>query len=207
VPPGSLSIWGECLVSTDLFFEQIKEPQEGFAELSPELQKRCEKIELILSDVDGVLTDGHLVVDSRGVESQRFHIRDGLGIRLWQRAGFQFGVLSHRGSQGLRIRAAELGIQIVRQSVENKLAAAKETIADLGLTLEQVCYIGDDLFDLGLLRRAGLAVAVADAVPEVRSVAHYVTRAPGGHGAVREVVELILRAKDRWEAIVESFLR
>jgi 3-deoxy-D-manno-octulosonate 8-phosphate phosphatase (KDO 8-P phosphatase) len=198
---------GEPIVSTEIMFTQAKEPREGLPELTPELQRRCERIELILSDVDGVLTDGHLVVDSRGVESQRFHIRDGLGIRLWHRAGFRFGVLSHRGSQGLRIRAAELGIQIVRQSVENKLAAAKETIAEHGLSLEQVCYIGDDLLDLGLLRRAGLAVAVADAVPEVRAVAHYVTRTPGGQGAVREVVELLLRAKDRWEALVESFLR
>jgi YrbI family 3-deoxy-D-manno-octulosonate 8-phosphate phosphatase len=177
---------------------------EFLQSISPEVLARGQRVKLLLSDVDGVLTDGHLVVDSRGVESQRFHIRDGLGIRLWLRAGFRFGVLSHRSSQSLRLRSAELGIEIVRQSVENKLMAAREIASEFGLSLEQVAYIGDDLLDLGLLRQVGLAVAVADAVAEVRAAAHYVTKAPGGAGAVREVIELLLRAQDRWQSLVES---
>lgn len=177
------------------------------SQLSDEVRRRCEKVAIILSDVDGVLTDGFLIVDNQGHEAQRFHIRDGLGIRLWQQAGFPFGILSHRSSQSLRIRAAELGIQLVRQSVENKLIAAEEILMQWRLSLDQLCYIGDDLLDLPLLRRAGLAVAVADAVPEVQAVAHIVTDSPGGYGAVREVVELVLKAKDRWEALVASLDR
>ncbi|MCS7237168.1 MAG: HAD hydrolase family protein [Thermoguttaceae bacterium] len=177
------------------------------SQLSEEIRRRCEKVAIILSDVDGVLTDGYLILDNHGHEAQRFHIRDGLGIRLWQQAGFPFGILSHRSSQSLRIRAAELGIQFIRQSVESKLTAAREILAQCRLGLDELCYIGDDLLDLPLLRRVGLAVAVADAVPEVRAVAHIVTEAPGGAGAVREIIEVILKTKDRWEPLVASLDR
>lgn len=177
------------------------------ADLAEDVRRRCERIELILSDVDGVLTDGHLLIDGRGGEWQRFHVRDGLGIQLWQRAGFHFGVLSHRSSQAVRIRAAEVGIQLVRQSVESKLVAAQEIAAQLRLTMEQLCYLGDDLLDLPLLRQAGLAVAVADAAAEVKAVAHIVTTCRGGYGAVREVIELLLKSKDRWEPLVASLGR
>ncbi len=175
--------------------------------LSEEVRRRCEKVEIILSDVDGVLTDGRMLLDGRGNEAQFFHIRDGLGIQLWQRAGFHFGILSHRSSQAVRLRAAEVGVAIVRQSVESKLAAAEEILEQLRLPMDHLCYVGDDLLDLPLLRRAGLGVAVADAAPEVRAVAPLITTLPGGHGAVREVVELLLKAKDRWEALVASIAR
>jgi YrbI family 3-deoxy-D-manno-octulosonate 8-phosphate phosphatase len=170
------------------------------------LDERCRKIELILSDVDGVLTDGSLVFDNQGIETKAFHIRDGLGIRLWQRAGFRFGVLTARTSQIVRMRAAELDIEVVRQGFENKLPAAQQIMEQFGLQPDQACFVGDDLTDLPVMRRVGLGVAVADAAAEVRAHAHWVTTADGGRGAVREVIELVLRAKNRWDDLVRKYL-
>jgi len=166
----------------------------------------CRPIELILSDVDGVLTDGSIWYDNQGVELKSFHIRDGLGIKLWQRAGFRFGVLTARTSHIVKLRAGELGIDIVRQGFEDKLPAAEEIIADCKLRPQQVCYIGDDLTDLPVIRRVGLGAAVADAAGEVRSAAAYVTQLPGGRGAVRELIETILKAKSRWEDGIQRYL-
>jgi 3-deoxy-D-manno-octulosonate 8-phosphate phosphatase (KDO 8-P phosphatase) len=170
------------------------------------LDQRCQPIELVLSDVDGVLTDGRVVVDNQGIETKRFHIRDGMGIALWQKAGYRFGMVTRRSSQVVKIRAVELNVQIVRQGADDKLAAAQEIIGELGLTLEQVCYVGDDLPDLGVVRAVGLGVAVADAAAELREVAHYVTTAPGGAGAVRETIEMILKAQRRWDDVIHSYL-
>jgi YrbI family 3-deoxy-D-manno-octulosonate 8-phosphate phosphatase len=166
----------------------------------------CRNVELILSDVDGVLTDGGIWYDNQGVEIKQFHIRDGLGIKLWQRAGFRFGLLTARSSHIVKLRAQELGIEIVRQGFENKLPVARDILRDLNLTAEQVCYIGDDLTDLPVIRHVGLGVAVADAVAEVRSAAAYVTHAPGGRGAVRELIELVLKAKSRWEDVIQRYV-
>src|SRR5262245_29583599 len=166
----------------------------------------CRPIELILSDVDGVLTDGSIWYDNQGVELKGFHIRDGLGIRLWQRAGFRFGVLTARTSHIVKLRAGELGIDIVRQGFEDKLPAAEEIIGDCRLTPQQVCYIGDDLTDLPVIRHVGLGAAVADAPPEVRAAAAYTTQLPGGRGAVRELVETILKAKGRWDDAIQRYL-
>ena len=153
------------------------------------LEDRCRNIELVLSDVDGVLTSGGIVFDNQGIESKEFHIRDGLGIRLWQRAGFRFGILTARTSHIVRLRAVELGIDIVRQGFEDKLPVAQQIIAQQGLQMEQVCYIGDDLTDLPVIRRVGLGVAVSDAANEVRAAADWVTETAGGRGAVRELIE------------------
>ena len=166
----------------------------------------CRPIELILSDVDGVLTDGGIWYDNQGVELKAFHIRDGLGIKLWQRAGFKFGLLTARTSHIVKLRALELGIDLVRQGFENKLPAALDILRELHLAPEQACYIGDDLTDLPVIQHVGLGVAVADAVAEVRSAAQHVTALPGGHGAVREVVELILKEKNRWEDVIQRYL-
>jgi len=167
----------------------------------------CRPIELILADVDGVLTDGSIWYSNQGVELKGFHIRDGLGVRLWQQAGFRFGVLTARTSHIVKLRAAELGIDIVRQGFEVKLPAAQEIIREQRLSPEQVCYIGDDLTDLPVIRHVGLGVAVADAALEVRTAANHVTRLPGGRGAAREVVEMILKAKSRWEDVVQAYMR
>jgi YrbI family 3-deoxy-D-manno-octulosonate 8-phosphate phosphatase len=166
----------------------------------------CRPIELILSDVDGVLTDGGIWYDNQGVELKGFHIRDGLGIKLWQRAGFKFGVLTARTSHIVKLRAGELGIDIVRQGFEDKLPVTKEILRERGLEPEQVCYIGDELTDLPVIRFVGLGVAVGDAAEEVRAAAAHTTRISGGHGAVRELVETILKAKGRWDDVIQRYL-
>lgn len=166
----------------------------------------CRRVELILSDVDGVLTDGGIFYDNQGIEIKKFHIRDGLGIKLWQRAGFKFGILTARTSHIVKVRAGELGVDLVRQGFETKLPVACEILRQLNLAPEQACYIGDDLTDLPVLRHVGLGVAVADAVGEVRSAAGYITQAAGGCGAVREVVELILKAQSRWDEVIQKYV-
>jgi 3-deoxy-D-manno-octulosonate 8-phosphate phosphatase (KDO 8-P phosphatase) len=169
------------------------------------LEQRCQNIELILSDIDGVLTDGGIVWDSQGVETKRFHVRDGLGIKLWQQAGHGFGVITARTSRVVDVRVAELGIKIVRQATADKLAAALAVMTELKLPTGQVCYIGDDLPDLRVAASVGLAVAVADACVEMRAAAHYVTALPGGQGAVRETIEMILRAQQRWDELTAAY--
>jgi len=159
-------------------------------------------IKLILSDVDGVMTDGRIILDNAGVESKEFHVRDGMGIKLWQQAGFSFGVLTSRNSQIVKLRAKELGIAIVRQGFEEKLPAAREIFASLGLDPIEVCYIGDDLPDLPVILEVGLSVAVHDAVPEVKSAAKWNLNTPGGHGAIRELIERLLKAKGLWEDFI-----
>jgi len=168
------------------------------------LDERCRQIELMLSDVDGVMTDGSIVLDNQGVESKTFHIRDGLGIHVWQRAGYRFGIVTGRSSQMVRLRAGELGIDIVRQGIDDKLTTTLELIAELNLTAQQVCYIGDDLPDLAVIEAVGLGVAVADAAEEVRSAADYTTSVPGGQGAVRETVELVLKNRNRWDEMTRK---
>lgn len=169
-------------------------------------EQRCKRIELILSDVDGVLTDGGVVFDNQGVETKQFHIRDGLGIKLWQRYGHHFGLVTGRASQIVTQRAAELGIEIVRQGVEDKWPAVEQILTALRLSAEQVCYLGDDLPDLPVIARVGLGVAVADASDDVLDAAHYVTRLPGGQGAVREVIEFVLKCQGRWQHILQRYL-
>ena len=169
-------------------------------------KERYRRVQLILSDVDGVLTDGGILYDNQGVELKQFHIRDGLGIRLWQRAGFKFGIVTGRTSHIVKVRAAELGIDLIRQGFEQKWPATLEILQSLQLTPEQACFIGDDLPDLPVISRIGLGVAVADAAPELRAIAHCTTKAKGGHGAVRELVELILKAQNRWDSVVEKYL-
>ena len=169
------------------------------------LDARCQPIQLILSDVDGVMTDGGVVLDNQGIETKQFHVRDGLGIRMWQRAGHRFGIITGHSSQIVRLRATELDLDIVRQGVDDKLPVANEIMAELGVLPEAVCYIGDDLIDLTVLRTVGLGVAVADAVAEVRSAAHHVTKLAGGQGAVREIIETILKAQMRWEDLVQKY--
>ena len=166
---------------------------------------RCKGIELILSDVDGVMTDGGIIYDTHGVEIKRFQVRDGLGIKLWQKAGFRFGILTSRSSQSVRLRAAELGVDLLRQGCEEKLPAAQQIMQELRLKPAQVCYIGDDLPDLAVMRQVGYPVAVADAVAEVRAAAAVVTIQGGGFGAVRETVETILKAKGIWDDLIRRY--
>jgi 3-deoxy-D-manno-octulosonate 8-phosphate phosphatase (KDO 8-P phosphatase) len=170
------------------------------------LAERCAAIELLLTDVDGVLTDGGVIIDNAGVESKCFNIRDGLGVRLWQNSGGLAGIVTGRSSQIVKLRAAELDMEIVRQGVSEKLPVVEEILATLKLRPEQLAYIGDDLPDVPSIRYAGLGIAVADAPEEVRGASDYVTSVPGGGGAVREVVELLLKNTGRWDEVIEKFM-
>jgi 3-deoxy-D-manno-octulosonate 8-phosphate phosphatase (KDO 8-P phosphatase) len=168
------------------------------------LAHRCAAIELLVLDVDGVLTDGSIVYTDQGSELKAFHVRDGSGIKLWRQAGKRAALISGRSSRIVATRAAELDIRPVLQGIANKLEAYGELLSQTGLRPEQTCSVGDDVPDLPVLRRCGLAVAVADACVDVRARAHYVTRAVGGKGAVRETIELILRSQGRWQSLVED---
>ena len=168
-------------------------------------KERAKRIRLLLLDVDGVMTDGRLGFDGAGREFKSFYARDGIGIRLIQRAGLRVGILSGRRAKVVELRARELGIDLLRQKVQDKARGLKEILKKEKLRPDQICYVGDDLVDLPVLTRVGLAVAVADAAPEVKAVAHVLTRKPGGMGAVREVCEILLKAQGKWKAGVQKY--
>ena len=158
-------------------------------------------------DCDGVLTDGRIWVLENGEDQKAFHTRDGLGLEILHRAGLKSGVISGRVSSALSRRAEKLGMSYVRQGCEDKQQAFDEIVADTGVTNTEVAFAGDDLNDIPLMLQSGLALAVADAALETRNHAHYVTEARGGHGAVREMVELILKSQGRWDDLVRQYLR
>jgi 3-deoxy-D-manno-octulosonate 8-phosphate phosphatase (KDO 8-P phosphatase) len=173
---------------------------------SSTLKTRLSQIKLFLCDVDGVMTDGAVFIGGAR-EIKRFNIRDGLGLIFLHRAGFKVAWVSARPSPVTEARAAELGIDFLVQQGDRtgKTGAVEKLLRRTKLDWDAVCFVGDDVVDLGPLWRAGFAVAVADARPEVKAAAHYVTRAPGGHGAIREVVEMILKAQGRWDSIVAHY--
>lgn len=176
--------------------------------LTPEhVHDRARLVRLILLDVDGVLTDGTVDIHSTGGESKPFFIRDGLAMIWARRAGLEVGLLSGRPSEATTRRAAELGLQIVSQGSNDKRAAFAQILADHHVAAHEVAYMGDDLVDLPILGHAGLSTAPADAVEDVRSRVHWLSRHPGGRGAVRELVELVLVAQDRWTGIVDAHLK
>jgi 3-deoxy-D-manno-octulosonate 8-phosphate phosphatase (KDO 8-P phosphatase) len=160
------------------------------------------RIELLILDVDGVLTDGRLIMASDGEPAKPFHAQDGCAIKLWQHCGGKAAILSGRPSAAAARRAAELGIEHIRTGAPDKLSAYIEILSSLGLGDSVVAYVGDDLPDVGPMRRCGLPIAVANAVPAVKQVSQYVTRRRGGEGAVAEVVELLLRKQKRWSHIL-----
>ncbi len=162
-------------------------------------------IRLLCLDVDGVLTDGSILLDDHGVETKRFFVRDGTGLRAWQQAGGLVAIITGRSGDAVRRRAEELGIDRVLSGVERKGRAFESLLQELGLTADQAAMVGDDLPDLPVLARCGYPVAVRDAAPEVHAVASWVTSRPGGRGAVREVVEHLLRARGAWDAAVASY--
>ena len=171
------------------------------------LLERARKTRLLMMDVDGVLTDGRIIQDGQGHELKVFDVKDGHGIVIAHRAMLQTALISGRASETITQRAGELGIKLVFQKVWNKLEVYEKILVDTELTHDEVAYIGDDLIDIPLLRRVGLAVAVADAVDEVKVAAHVVTQRPGGQGAVREVIELILKAQGHWDSLIERYTR
>jgi len=169
------------------------------------LETKCRRIELLLSDVDGVMTDGRIVYDNQGIETKRFHARDGMGIRLWQKSGHSFGIITQRSSHSVKLRAAELDVSLVRQGAGDKMSTLEELAELSGVELDRIAYIGDDLPDLAVIRAVGLGVAVADGAAEVCEAADYVTTLPGGGGAVRETIEVILKSQQRWQDVIRSY--
>lgn len=169
------------------------------------VRKKAGRIKLLLLDVDGVLTDGRIVVDHRGREIKSFDVRDGQGIRLLQRAGIQVGIVSGRSSSAVNHRAKELGIKLLYQGADDKVVAYDKIKRATGLSDLEVAYVGDDLVDLPLLRRVGLAITVNDCWGELKPACNYVTQSGGGKGAVREVTELLLKAQRKWRTISRSY--
>jgi 3-deoxy-D-manno-octulosonate 8-phosphate phosphatase (KDO 8-P phosphatase) len=169
------------------------------------IQAKASRIRLLLFDVDGVLTDGKILLHPDGTESKQFDIKDGTGIVWAQRLGLKVGVISARTSAATTQRARQLGITVVRQGVPSKLRAYDEILQEHRLSDADVAYMGDDVLDLPIMARAGLCGCPADGVEEVRSRADYVSRAVGGDGAAREFVELILKAQGRWDELIASY--
>lgn len=167
---------------------------------------RAKRIALVVFDVDGVLTDGSIIIGQEGELSKTFHAQDGMGISLAHRAGLRTAIITGRESQIVARRAAELAMGDVHQGAGSKTAALKALLAKYQLEPEQVAYVGDDLNDLPVLLQVGLACAVANAVPEVKERVHYISQKAGGQGAVREIMELILQAQDKWTALVDGYL-
>jgi 3-deoxy-D-manno-octulosonate 8-phosphate phosphatase (KDO 8-P phosphatase) len=170
------------------------------------LTARLKRIKLFLCDVDGVMTDGSIFIGGEK-EFKRYNIRDGLGLVLARRAGLKVGWVSARPSLATKLRADELKIDFLVQQGDgiSKTGAIEQLLKQDKLTWAETCFVGDDIIDLGPLTRAGLSVAVGDAVPEAKAVAHLVTKAVGGRGAVREAVELILKAQGKWSQFVEKY--
>jgi 3-deoxy-D-manno-octulosonate 8-phosphate phosphatase (KDO 8-P phosphatase) len=170
-----------------------------------EVDRRARRIKLLLMDCDGVLTDGRLELLENGDEQKTFHARDGQGISLFHWAGLKTGIISGRTSSAVERRAQGLGMSYVRQYARDKIKVLDEIMAEAGVSIDECAYIGDDLADIPVMLRVELAVAVADAVVETKQAAHYVTELRGGHGAVREVTDLILKAQGRWHELMKRF--
>ncbi len=168
---------------------------------------RARQIRLLVSDVDGVLTDGRMILSERGDELKAFHTRDGVAVALAKRAGLRTAFVTGETSPLAKTRGDKLGVDAVVLGARRKGETLDELCAQFGLTTGAVAYVGDDLLDVPALQRAGLAIAVADAAPEVRALAHVVTRGRGGTGVLRECVELILKAQGSWRATVAAYIR
>ncbi|MGA8185549.1 MAG: HAD hydrolase family protein [Terriglobia bacterium] len=179
--------------------------------LTPQqVRRRARKIKLLLLDVDGVMTDGRIYYVPRPeggmFETKTFHSRDGIGIRYARDAGIKVGIISGRGSDTVRDRAAELKLDFIEENTLKKIPPYERILKAADVKDEEVCYVGDDLVDLPILKRAGLAVCVQNGHPLLRRHVHYVTKAPGGVGAVRETVEIILDAQGKWKPVVDRYL-
>jgi len=171
---------------------------------SPTLRSRLKRVKLFLCDVDGVLTDASVFVGGK-TEFKRFHIQDGLGLRLLARCGIRSGWVSNRPSAATTQRAVELKVDYLSQDKGRKVEAVEAILKEARIAWEDTCFMGDDIVDLGVLRRAGLAAVPANGIREAKALAHYVTRREGGHGAVREVIQLILEAQGHWKKLVADY--
>ena len=175
------------------------------SELPPDVLVRAARVTALILDVDGVLSDGRIIYDEFGDELKCFDVQDGTGLVLWRRAGLKSAIVTARKTKLIRRRAKELAVDFLAQNAFSKLAAYERFVRRFRLSHEQVCAIADDLIDLPVFRRVGFAVAVPNAVDEVKAASHYVTRRAGGRGAVREVIDLILKAKGLWDEALQPY--
>jgi len=170
-------------------------------------QEKAKKVKLFITDVDGVLTNGQIILGTQHQEWKAFHAQDGLGIALAQKAGLTVAIITGRYSEAVERRGQELGLKFVYQKIKDKREALEGILQTLNLAKDQVAYLGDDLNDLPILEEVGLKLAVANAVPEVKARVDYVTEKEGGQGAVREALTLILQAQGKWDQIVAAYLK
>ena len=173
--------------------------------ISKEVRERAAKVKLLVLDVDGVLTDGRIIMDHKGREIKAFNVRDGHGLRLLREAGIEVAILTGRSSPVVQKRADDLGILWVRQGVNDKVGAYEKIVRKMGITDNEACFVGDDLVDIPLLKRVGIPIVVADGAPEAKRFARYVTQSSGGKGAVREVCDLLLQTQGKWEAVLRRY--
>ena len=174
--------------------------------MDPEKEIDYSKIKMLVMDVDGVMTDGTVLINSDGSEGKNFSIVDGHGIKLWHRAGFQTAIISGRPSGATTVRAEQLSIGHVVQGAKKKLPALDSLLEELSLDYSEIAYIGDDLLDLPLVKRAAFGAAVPNGVDELKHAADYITISQGGHGAVREVIEYILKRNGKWQGLMQRYL-
>ncbi len=174
---------------------------------SPQLEERIKRIKLLMLDIDGVLTDGRIIYDNKANELKFFDVQDGFGIVLLGRAGIEVIIITANKSKAVRKRAKELNVKALYQNCFDKLKAFEEILEKFNLRPEEICFIGDDLIDLPVLKRVGLAVSVPNAVDEVKSAAHYITKKRGGRGAVREICDFILKSQNKWQEIMMRYSR
>jgi 3-deoxy-D-manno-octulosonate 8-phosphate phosphatase (KDO 8-P phosphatase) len=187
---------------------RVRSPREcmaGWQTERAEGLKRAKQIEWLLLDVDGVLTDGRMYVGPEGDERLAFHVHDGHGLRMWQRAGRSAAVITGRTVAAARIRCEALGIEHIYQGAHRKLEVFEQFLAEVGTQAQRVCFVGDELVDVPVFRQVGLAVAVPNAVPEAIEAADIVTQRAGGAGAVREVIDELLRLQGEWERVTARY--
>lgn len=174
-------------------------------ELKEDLKEKAKKIKLLLLDVDGVLTDGRIIYDSRGHDMKFFDVHDGLGVYLLKKAGIPTILITAKGSRAIRPRARDMGVEAVFENILPKSAILDKILKKYKVNIDEVCFVGDDLVDLCLMKRVGFPVAVFNACPEIKQQAGYITLREGGRGAVREVAELILKAQGKWFEALKSY--
>jgi len=169
------------------------------------LKERLKRIQVLIMDVDGVLTDGKIIFDDKGGELKFFDVQDGLAVVILKRIGIKTAIITAKGSKVVERRAEDMQVDKLYQDASNKAVALGELLKELNLSVENACFIADELIDLPAIKKVGLAVAVKNAAPEVKKHAHYITKKTGGNGAVREIIEMILKAQDKWQAAIAPY--
>lgn len=170
-----------------------------------DIKERAKKIKLLILDVDGVLTDGRIIYDSKGRDLKLFDVHDGLGVYVLNRMGIKTILITAKGSKAIKPRAKDMHVDKVYENIVPKTKVYKKILKDYGITDAEVCFVGDDLVDLGILKRVGLPIAVSNSCDEVKQISLYVTQRSGGRGAVREVAEFILKSQGKWQEALEIY--